>query len=644
MDPASLNGLITCRTKAIITVSLFGQMPDMKPICTLARLRGLYLLEDGAQSFGACQGGIGYSCGVRETHIGITSFFPTKPLNCYGDGGAAFTDDEELAHLMTALRQHGRVRPDEHETMGLNARLDGIQAAVLLLKLGQLDKIGQLRRQAAQRYIKYLSDLGCASIFDLPKTLPTNERHVHAQFVIALKDQALETGKLPSSGQGDLGAVRCQIQDELRKVGVPTAVYYKTPLHKQRMFSHIKQERGSTRISELCSRKVLALPFHTYIEEYEIRRVCSSIQQTLIQLGYLQGCASLAECPADDSEPVHVAVIGVGGWGLNHVKALASLNLLYAVCDHVCLYSLAGTTHVCASHASEPESCQMFVDQDRSVLTRVKEDFPDVVVYHQYSVLLDDSKVRVQGVVIALPSELHYEVADASLKAGKHVLVEKPLALNLADAQRLHSLAQDLDRRLMVGHLLRFHQGVIKLLSLVRSGRIGKVRHIHCSRLSLGKWRRENVLWSFAPHDISLCAAIVQAASNKCPALPLPDSVTCALNGETNSGIADVGHIQLAWAEANVSAHIHVSWIHPIKQHQTIVVGDKVVHVLLNAEQAGTLKSEGAACLIRGWSYWMMSSLTGTASFKSFRAIMWRKYEPALSVAVKMQRGGRCSC
>lgn len=149
------------------------------------------------------------------------------------------------------------------------------------------------------------------------------------------------------------------------------------------------------RCGHFLSSQVLALPFHTYIEEYEIRRVCSSIQQTLIQLGYLQGCASLAECPADDSEPVHVAVIGVGGWGLNHVKALASLNLLYAVCDHVCLYSLAGTTHVCASHASEPESCQMFVDQDRSVLTRVKEDFPDVVVYHQYSVLLDDSKVRV---------------------------------------------------------------------------------------------------------------------------------------------------------------------------------------------------------------------------------------------------------
>ena len=164
--------------------------------------------------------------------------------------------------------------------------------------------------------------------------------------------------------------------------------------------------------------------------------------------------------------------------------------------------------------------------------------------------------VKVHGVVVAVPSDLHFEVASACLQAGAHVLVEKPLSLFLSDARELHRLAIESGRCLMVGHLLRFHPGVVKMLQLIRCKRIGNVQHIHCSRLSLGKWRRnENVLWSFAPHDISLCAAIVQAATNSTQAkLPLPDTISCSIHG-TKTVVCMISELYLSACMSIESLH-----------------------------------------------------------------------------------------
>ena len=256
IDPVTYNinldaiaAAITPRTKAILPVSLFGQMPDYDRLNALAGGRNLPVIEDGAQSFGATRQGR-RSCGV--TTIGSTSFFPAKPLGCYGEGGALFTNDDSLAEKMRAISTHGGRQRHLHPFLGTNGRFDTVQAAVLLAKLPHLEEELQERARIGRRYSAALSRR-CV----VPAEAPGNT-HVYAQYTIRIPD-------------------RDRVAGQLKAKGIPTAVYYPKCLHEQPVFAGLGYKLGDFPEAEKASREVLSLPMHPFLSENEQDNIVQAV-------------------------------------------------------------------------------------------------------------------------------------------------------------------------------------------------------------------------------------------------------------------------------------------------------------------------------------------------------------------------------
>ncbi len=249
IDIDQIEAAITANTKAIIPVSLFGQMPDYGRINEIAKRHGLTVIEDAAQSFGATQNGV-RSCGI--TAIGSTSFFPAKPFGCYGDGGALFSDDDTLADNMRAIRTHGGVKRHYHPLLGMNGRFDTLQAAVMLAKLPHFDWEVQERSRIGERYSKAL-DAYC----NVPQVIAGNT-HVYAQYTI----------RVPG---------RDQVAEQLKAAGIPSAVYYPKCLHEQPVFANLGYQLGNFPESEKAANEVLSLPMHPFLSEEDQDRVINAL-------------------------------------------------------------------------------------------------------------------------------------------------------------------------------------------------------------------------------------------------------------------------------------------------------------------------------------------------------------------------------
>jgi len=250
LDPALLEAAITPRTKAIIPVSLYGQCADFDTINAIAQKHGIPVIEDGAQSFGASYKGK-KSCNL--TTIGCTSFFPSKPLGCYGDGGAILTNDDELAAILRQIARHGQDRRYHHIRVGVNSRLDTLQAAILLPKLVLLEEEIQLRSQVAENYARLLSDAGI-------DTVP----FVEAYNVSAWAQYTIRVSK------------REAVQEKLKKAGVPTAVHYPIPLNKQPAVADFS---ATLPVGDKMAEKVISLPMHPYLSENDMKRVIDAFRE-----------------------------------------------------------------------------------------------------------------------------------------------------------------------------------------------------------------------------------------------------------------------------------------------------------------------------------------------------------------------------
>ena len=250
LDPARLQAAISPRTKAIIPVSLYGQCADFDAINAIAAKHGIPVIEDAAQSFGASYKGR-KSCNLST--IACASFFPSKPLGCYGDGGAIFTSDDELAKVMRQIARHGQDRRYHHVRVGVNSRLDTIQAAILLAKLAIFDDEIFLRQQVAGRYRDLLNQAG---ILYTPCVEPHNTT-VYAQYTICVKD-------------------RQALQDKLKAAGVPTVVHYPIPLNKQ---SAVADAAAKLPVGDEVAEQVLSLPMHPYLSHAEQKTIVAALQQ-----------------------------------------------------------------------------------------------------------------------------------------------------------------------------------------------------------------------------------------------------------------------------------------------------------------------------------------------------------------------------
>ncbi|RMC94045.1 DegT/DnrJ/EryC1/StrS family aminotransferase [Aquitalea palustris] len=253
LDPALLEAAITPRTRAIMPVSLYGQCADFSAINAIAEKHGIAVIEDGAQSFGASQHG--KKSGNLST-IGCTSFFPSKPLGCYGDGGACFTNDDELAKKMREIRIHGQDRRYHHPVIGLNGRLDTIQAAVLLAKLPSFADEVAARERIGARYSAQLQDVARVPVIGAGNT------HVYAQYTIEVDN-------------------REAVQKALQELGVPTAVHYPIPLHLQPAFAHLGQGEGSFPLAEAAGKRVMSLPMHPFLDDATQDAIVAAVKKAL---------------------------------------------------------------------------------------------------------------------------------------------------------------------------------------------------------------------------------------------------------------------------------------------------------------------------------------------------------------------------
>ncbi|WP_276348705.1 DegT/DnrJ/EryC1/StrS family aminotransferase [Daejeonella sp. JGW-45] len=267
VDPKTFNitaelieKVITSKTRAIVPVHLFGQSADIEPIMALAKKYNLYVVEDTAQAIGA---DYSFSTGeVRKCgtigHIGTTSFFPSKNLGCYGDGGALVTDDADFAGKIKMIANHGQSRKYYHEVIGVNSRLDTIQAAILNVKLRELDKYAASRSDVAAFYDTQLGGIDWLEIPEREK----KSTHVFHQYTLKLKQQT----------------DRNQLKNYLESKGIPSMVYYPVPLHLQEAFKTPAKGVGDYPITESLCTRVLSLPIHTEMGEEEKEYITSSIK------------------------------------------------------------------------------------------------------------------------------------------------------------------------------------------------------------------------------------------------------------------------------------------------------------------------------------------------------------------------------
>ncbi len=236
-------------------------------------------------------------------------------------------------------------------------------------------------------------------------------------------------------------------------------------------------------------------------------------------------------------EDIKLAVIGTGRWGLNHVRTARKIlgrnfNL------------------VCDAYETNKE--------------KIKEISPEIIIEKDAHKIVENPEIN--AVIVATPAETHFEIASLMLNAGKHVFVEKPITLNVADSEKLHSLAIEKNKKLMVGHILLFHPAVNKMKEIISAGNIGKLEYLYSNRLNLGKVRQqENILWSFAPHDISVLQYLIEKE---------PINVESHGNRYLQENIEDTTITYLQYPD-NIAAHIFVNWLHPFKEQRMVVIGTK---------------------------------------------------------------------
>lgn len=263
IDPEAIKKAITPKTKAIVPVHLFGQSADMDTIMEIAREHDLYVIEDNAQAIGG-----NYHSREAKTYktgtigdVGATSFFPSKNLGCYGDGGALFTNNDELAHTIRGIVNHGMYERYHHDVVGVNSRLDSLQAAVLRAKLPLLDIYNEARKAAADKYDQVF--LGQENL-EIPFRKGECDTHVYHQYTLKIKN-----------GQRDALAKHLQEKE------IPSGIYYPIPLHSQKAYADERYNHADFPVTNQLVKEVISLPMHTELEDEQIEYIANTIKDFL---------------------------------------------------------------------------------------------------------------------------------------------------------------------------------------------------------------------------------------------------------------------------------------------------------------------------------------------------------------------------
>ena len=259
IDIAAIKKAITPKTKAIVPVHLFGQCANMDAIMAIAEIHNLFVIEDNAQAIGATytsKDGTQSKAGTIG-HVASTSFFPSKNLGCYGDGGAIFTNDDDLAHTIRGIVNHGMYQRYHHDVVGVNSRLDSIQAAVLNAKLPHLDNYCIRRREAANKYDEAFKGQEHISV---PFRDGTDDNHVFHQYTLKIVE-----------------ADRDALAQHLNNKGIPHGVYYPIPLHNQKAYQDVRYNEADFPVTNQLIKQVISLPMHTELDDEQIEYITNTI-------------------------------------------------------------------------------------------------------------------------------------------------------------------------------------------------------------------------------------------------------------------------------------------------------------------------------------------------------------------------------
>ncbi|MBM3165064.1 MAG: DegT/DnrJ/EryC1/StrS family aminotransferase [Bacteroidetes bacterium] len=259
IDPNAVKAAITPKTKAIVPVHLYGQAANMEAIMSIADEHELFVIEDNAQAIG-CD--YRYTTGARVKtgtigHVGCTSFFPSKNLGCYGDGGAMMTNDDQLAQTLRRIANHGQTKRYYHDTVGCNSRLDSLQAAVLRVKLRQLDSYIDARQNLANAYDEAFAGLAGVSI----PVRSNHSNHVFHQYTLQVPPQS-----------------RDALQTFLNDKEIPSMIYYPIPAHRQKMFASFDLASTNLSVTDFLTERVISLPMHTEMQPDQLAYICSTVQ------------------------------------------------------------------------------------------------------------------------------------------------------------------------------------------------------------------------------------------------------------------------------------------------------------------------------------------------------------------------------
>jgi len=259
IDPKAVKAAITSKTKAIVPVHLYGQAANMEAIMSIAAEHELFVIEDNAQAIG-CD--YRYTTGARVKtgtigHVGCTSFFPSKNLGCYGDGGAMMTNDDQLAQTLRRIANHGQTKRYYHDTVGCNSRLDSLQAAVLRVKLRQLDSYIDARQNLANAYDEAFAGLSGVSI----PVRSNHSNHVFHQYTLQVPPQS-----------------RDALQTFLNDKEIPSMIYYPIPAHRQKMFASFDLASTNLSVTDFLTERVISLPMHTEMQPDQLAYICSTVQ------------------------------------------------------------------------------------------------------------------------------------------------------------------------------------------------------------------------------------------------------------------------------------------------------------------------------------------------------------------------------
>ena len=258
IDSAKIKEAITIKTKAIVPVHLYGQAAPMNEIMEIALEHNLFVIEDNAQAIG-CDYLLSNGNTVKTGtigHIGCTSFFPSKNLGCFGDGGAIFTNNDELAVKIKMISNHGQSKQYHHDVVGCNSRLDNLQAAVLRIKLRKLDKYNAERNKVANYYDTFFAGI---KEFSIPQRAE-NSTHVFHQYTLKLN-----------------GIDRNELRNYLADRDIPSMIYYPIPAHKQKMFEAFGSSNTNLPITDWLTERVISLPIHTEMTEEQLEKICSTV-------------------------------------------------------------------------------------------------------------------------------------------------------------------------------------------------------------------------------------------------------------------------------------------------------------------------------------------------------------------------------